>query len=75
MTKKTIIYTSDTCAYCPMVKKFAKHFNVEYEERNISNPTNEAEALKMARTVPITVRGESFVVGYQPGKLRSIFQG
>lgn len=74
---KTVIYTSATCAYCPMVKKYLDRFNVDYEERDIEVGNNHKESIEAsgAFTVPVVVSGDRVVVGYQPLKLRSIFQG
>jgi glutaredoxin-like YruB-family protein len=33
--KKVIIYTTPTCVFCKMAKKFFNIHNVEYEERDV----------------------------------------
>lgn len=58
MAKKITVYTSNTCAYCVMVKKYLGNKNVSYEEVNIDNePHRQQEALEMsgALTVPVTI--------------------
>jgi glutaredoxin 3 len=77
---KTItIYTTNTCAYCGMVKKYLTSKGKSYEEVNLTeSPERQAEAFALsgALTVPVTVirSGESsqeVVVGWNPGKLVS----
>ena len=33
-----ILYTSNTCKYCPEIKSLLKKLKLEYEERNVSEP-------------------------------------
>jgi len=66
------IYTTNTCAYCKMVKQFLSMKGKEYEEINLDqNPERQAEALAIsgAMTVPVTTDGKSVVIGWNPGKL------
>jgi glutaredoxin len=75
------IYTTDTCAYCPLVKKFLDSKGLPYK---VINCTNDSEARKTAQrlsgalTVPITTIGPDnpkhgdelrVIVGWQPSKL------
>ena len=58
MAKNITIYTTNTCAYCVMVKKWLGAKGFTYEEVNIDNePHRQAEALAAsgAMTVPVTV--------------------
>jgi len=69
---KLVVYTTNTCAYCAMVKKFLDSKKVEYEVVNLNdNPERQKEAYDIsgALTVPITTDGKSVVVGWNPGKL------
>lgn len=68
---KAIIYTTKTCAYCPMVKKYLTSKGVEFEERNAEDPEVGEEALRIsgAMTVPITVIGSSVIVGWNVSQL------
>lgn len=43
-----ILYTTDTCAYCPGVKKFLKAKGIPYEEVNV---TEDVKLLKPASDV------------------------
>lgn len=58
MAKNITIYTTNTCAYCVMVKKWLGAKGFTYEEVNIDNePHRQAEAIAVsgAMTVPVTV--------------------
>jgi glutaredoxin 3 len=77
MVKNITIFTTNTCAYCVMVKKWlgAKGFN--YDEVNLdSNPERQQEAFQMSGqlAVPVTVitkqdDSKEVVVGYNLAKL------
>lgn len=58
MPKNITIYTTSTCAYCPMVKKWLTAKGHTYDEVNIDKePHRQAEALAAsgALTVPVTI--------------------
>lgn len=58
MAKKITIYTTNTCAYCVMVKRWLASKGLGYEEVNIDEqPDKQQEALAMSGslTVPVTV--------------------
>jgi glutaredoxin 3 len=77
MAKHITIFTTTTCAYCPMVKKWLANKGHEYEEVNLDhNPERQAEALKVsgALTVPVTVvtkedSTQEVIVGFNLAKL------
>jgi glutaredoxin 3 len=77
MAKNITIYTTNTCAYCSMVKKFLSAKGQTYEEVNLDNdPARQQEALALsgALTVPVTVvtkedDTKEVVVGYNLSKL------
>jgi glutaredoxin 3 len=78
MSKKVTIYTTTTCAYCPMVKNFVKSKGLDYDEVNLDQqPERQAEAYELsgALTVPITVVADEasddkqIVIGYNLAKL------
>lgn len=79
MAKNIIVYTTKTCAYCPMVKKYLTGKGLQYEEVNLDEvPERQAEALEMsgALTVPITVvtkddDSKAVVIGFNLSKLAS----
>jgi len=77
MPKNITIFTTSTCAYCPMVKKFLTAKGLPYDEVNLDeSPQRQAEVLQLsgALTVPVTVvtkedDSKSVVVGYNLAKL------
>ncbi len=76
-TKDITIYTTNTCAYCGMVKKFLTAKGMNYREVNLDeNPDRQQEALAIsgALTVPVTVvtqedDTQQVVVGYNLAQL------
>ncbi|HTH72311.1 MAG TPA: glutaredoxin family protein [Candidatus Pristimantibacillus sp.] len=77
MVKNITIFTTNTCAYCGMVKKWLDAKGHSYEVVNLdSNPERQAEALALsgALTVPVTVvtkqdDSKEVVVGFNLSKL------
>jgi glutaredoxin len=77
MPKNVTIFTTNTCSYCVMVKKYLTAKGVPYEEVNLDqNPERQAEATSIsgAMTVPVTVITKDddtrdVVVGYNLAKL------
>ena len=77
MTKKITVFTTNTCAYCVMVKKFLDAKGHEYEVVNLDEqPERQAEALRVsgALTVPVTVvtkqdDSQEVIVGFNLSRL------
>jgi glutaredoxin len=77
MAKDITIFTTNTCSYCGMVKKFLDLKGQKYDVVNLDeHPERQAEALEIsgALTVPITVvtkqdDSQEVVVGYNLSKL------
>ncbi|HMS23419.1 MAG TPA: glutaredoxin family protein [Candidatus Saccharibacteria bacterium] len=77
MAKNVTIYTTNTCAYCVMVKRFLQSKGQQYNEVNLdTNPERQKEAQEMsgALTVPVTVvtkddDSKQVVVGYNLSQL------
>lgn len=77
MAKNITIFTTNTCAYCVMVKKWLGAKGHVYEEINIDqNPERQAEAMRLsgALTVPVTVvtkedDSREVIVGFNLAKL------
>ena len=71
------MYTTTTCAYCVMVKRWLQSKNLAYEEINLDEkPELRAEAMKISggMTVPVTVVTKSddskdVIVGWNLAKL------
>jgi len=77
MVKNVTIFTTNTCAYCVMVKRYLSAKGIGYDEVNLdTNPERQAEALEIsgALTVPVTVitkqdDSREVVIGYNLAKL------
>ncbi len=77
MPKKITVFTTSSCAYCVMVKRYLGSKGRDYEEINLDeHPERQAEALKIsgALTVPVTVvtkqdNTQEVVIGYNLTKL------
>jgi glutaredoxin 3 len=77
--KKITVFSTTTCAYCPMVKEWLTKKGLEYEEVVLDkDPTRQQEVLQKSGTmsVPITIieqeNGmEQVVIGFNPGQLAS----
>lgn len=77
MAKDITIFTTNTCAYCVMVKKYLGAKGHSYNEVNLDqHPERQAEALQLsgALTVPVTVvtkddDSREVIVGYNLAKL------
>jgi glutaredoxin 3 len=75
--KSITIFTTNTCAYCVMVKKYLAAKGHGYEEVNLDqNPERQQEAYKLsgALTTPVTVvtkddDSQEVIVGYNLSKL------
>ncbi len=77
MTKNITIFTTSTCAYCPMVKRYLDSKGLPYDVVNLEEqPHRQEEALKISGslTVPITVvtktdDSQHVVIGYNLSQL------
>lgn len=77
MPKNITIFTTNTCAYCGMVKKWLGSKGLSYDEVNLdTSPDRQQEAFELSGqlTVPITVvtkqdDSKEVVVGYNLGQL------
>lgn len=72
MTKNITVFTTSTCSYCPMVKRYLQSKGLVYDEVNLDeHPSRQAEIFEMSgvMTVPVTVitktdDSQSVIVGY-----------
>lgn len=77
MAKDITIFTTNTCGYCVMVKKWLGSKGHTYQEVNLDqNPDRQAEALAIsgALTVPVTVvtkddDTQEVIIGFNLAKL------
>lgn len=78
--KKITVFTTNTCGYCAMVKKYLDNKGVKYEVVNLDEqPEKQAEvyAKSGALTVPVTLvesedSTEQVVVGFNLPRLASL---
>lgn len=79
MTKNITVYTTNTCAYCVMVKKYLDSKGQVYKEINVDEQPDERAkvvAISGVMTVPVTVitnasddQNPSVTIGWNPSKL------
>jgi glutaredoxin 3 len=77
MVKNITIFTTNTCAYCVMVKRWLQSKGFNYDEVNLDTyPERQKEAFELtgALTVPVTVitkqdDSKEVVVGYNLSRL------
>jgi len=75
--KKITVFSTTTCAYCPMVKEWLKNKGLAYEEVVLDqDPSRQQEVLQKSGSlsVPVTIveqdNGmEQVVIGFNPGQL------
>lgn len=69
------VYTTNTCAYCVIVKKYLDSKQVDYEVINLDdNPELRQELFQKtgAMTVPIIENNGEYVIGWNPAKLNAL---
>jgi len=79
MSKKITVFTTNTCAYCSMVKKWLDSKNIAYNTVNLDdNPDRQKEIYEKsgALTVPVTLvedenGKEDVVIGFNLPRLAS----
>ena len=77
MVKNITIFTTNTCAYCVMVKRWLGSKGISYEEVNLDqNPERQQEAFEISGqlSTPITLitkadDSQEVIVGYNHAKL------
>ncbi len=75
--KKIIVYTTPTCVFCPLVKRFLDERGVEYEEIDVSSDTGEMEKMKEKTGqmgVPVVLIGDDAVVGFDKKKIEKLLK-
>lgn len=66
------VFTTKTCAYCQMVKKYLTMKNQDFEVVDLDeNPSKRQELFEKtnAMTVPIIQINEDYIVGWNPAQL------
>lgn len=77
MVKNITIFTTNTCGYCHMVKRYLGAKGMTWEEVNLDDhPQRQAEALSLSgtMTVPVTVvtkqdDSQEVIIGYNLARL------
>lgn len=73
---KFILFTTQTCAFCPQLKNYLNSKSVKYETIDITNDRETSLELQKkyrALTVPVLVREDGeFMVGINMSKLASL---
>jgi glutaredoxin-like YruB-family protein len=66
-TKNVTLYTTPTCAYCKMAKRYFKDNNIQYKEVDVAKNEQAAEEM-VAKTghlgVPQIFIGNEVVIGF-----------
>lgn len=75
---KVTIFTTNTCGYCSMVKKFMNKKGIQYSEINLDeHPERQKEAYRLSGvlSVPVTLieknNNKKIVIGYSLPKLHA----
>lgn len=79
MSKKITVFTTTTCAYCPMVKKYLDTKGVKYNIVNLDEQPDQQKVVyekSGALTVPVTLieredSTEEVVIGFNLPRLSS----
>jgi glutaredoxin-like YruB-family protein len=68
------LYTTPTCTYCKVAKRYFEEHDVEYEEYDISQDMEKAQrVVEMTRqtAVPVIEVDGEFIIGFDKRKLAS----
>lgn len=69
------VFTTSSCAYCVMVKRFLSLKGKEYKEVNLDDDQELRQQLMNktgVMTVPITQIGDEYIIGWNPSKLGAL---
>ncbi|HUW45558.1 MAG TPA: glutaredoxin family protein [Dehalococcoidia bacterium] len=73
MAREVKIYTTPTCPYCKMAKKFLDDNGIKYQEFNIVEDKAAREEMKNkcdSLTVPTICFDSEVLIGFDEGQLR-----
>jgi glutaredoxin-like YruB-family protein len=77
MEKKVIVYTTATCPYCVMVKRFLESQGIPYEEKRVDVDRNAAiEMIEKSGQmgVPVIDVGGEIIIGYDPNGIKKAWE-
>lgn len=66
------VYTTPTCPWCGKVKEFLREKGAKYSEIDVAaDPSGARKLVELTgqRSVPVTVKKDQIVVGYDPEQL------
>ena len=71
MAKNVVVYSSNTCGYCTMVKDYLKEKGVEYTEKNVSSDIEARKELmsKGFMGVPVVYVEDEVIQGFDKERL------
>ncbi len=75
--EKIIVYSTQVCPYCIMLKNFLKQNNISFEEVDLTENKKLKEEIfeKTGQmVVPITKIGEEYIIGYNLKKIKEILK-
>jgi len=73
--KTVVVYSTPTCHFCQMAKKFFTENNIAYTDHNVAEDAEKrAEMLEKSGQmgVPVIFIGDDLVVGFDEGKIREL---
>ena len=71
------VYTTETCSFCVMVKKYLTLKEIPFEAVDITNDAEKRQELfdkTNLMTVPVITNGKDFVNGWNPVLLNKLIQ-
>jgi glutaredoxin-like YruB-family protein len=75
MAKKIIVYSTNTCPYCDMVKDFLKQQKVSFEDINVAEDSEKAKEM-VAKSgqmgVPVVDIDGEIIVGFNQQKIQEL---
>ncbi|MGM0378822.1 MAG: glutaredoxin family protein [Bacillota bacterium] len=71
---EVVVYSSDTCSYCKMVKEYLNDKGVDFEEKNISQDNEARKELIDAgfMGVPVVYIDDEVIQGFDKDKLEEL---
>jgi glutaredoxin-like protein NrdH len=71
-TANVIVYSGTHCTYCAQLKKYLNEQNIAFEERNVETNEQYAEELRSMgmSSIPVTVIGETKILGLNPTRIK-----
>lgn len=75
--KKVKVYSTPTCPFCQLAKKFLTENNIEYEDIDVSVNKEKAEdmvELSGQIGVPVIVIDEEIIVGFDEAKVKEALE-